>query len=49
MDPEKDFSKLPEPVRLEDTITSQDVTTPVPEDDEAFRENAWMLRTAGGA
>lgn len=48
MHPDKDFTQLPEPVRLEETITSQDVTAQV-EDDEAFRENAWMLRAAGGA
>lgn len=41
------FRRLPEPVRLEDTVTSEDVTVVAPEGDESLRENAWMLRTAG--
>lgn len=45
---ERDFRTLPEPVRLEDTVTSQDVVVPQDEGDEELREAGWLLRTAGG-
>lgn len=42
------YAHLPEPVRLEDTVTSAE-TQPVPEEkDEYWREVEWMLRVSGG-
>lgn len=47
-EPGNKYRKLPEPVRLEDTVTSFDVE-PVPEEkDDYQREVDWMLRVAGG-
>lgn len=41
------YAKLPEPIRLVDTITSCGVE-PVPaERDDYWREVEWFLRTAG--
>jgi len=42
------FSTLPAPIRLEDTITSQDVIDHPAEDTDAVRESAWLLRTSVG-
>ncbi|WP_309648561.1 hypothetical protein [Nocardioides sp.] len=42
------FSMLPEPTRLEDTVTSQDVVDHPAEDTDAVRETAWLLRTSVG-
>lgn len=41
------FSTLPEPTRLEDTVTSQDVVDHPVEETDAVREAAWLLRTSG--
>ena len=41
-----DWSHLPEPVRLEDTITSQDVVVLGPDSGQLVDE--WLLRTAAG-
>ncbi len=41
------YARLPEPVRLEDTVTSEDVE-PVPDQkDDYLRELEWFLRTTG--
>jgi hypothetical protein len=40
------FSELPEPVRLEDTITSEDAVRP--ELDPGQVVDDWLLRNAGG-
>ncbi|MCW2813220.1 MAG: hypothetical protein JWN84_675 [Nocardioides sp.] len=40
------FSELPEPVRLEDTITSEDVVLHDP--DSAQVVDDWLLRNVGG-
>ena len=40
------FDTLPEPVRLEDTITSQDVEHAEPDTGQVV--DTWLLRTAGG-
>ena len=42
------YSRLPEPIRVEDTITSVDVVVPPEEKDDYWREVEWMLRVAGG-
>jgi len=39
---------LPEPLELEDTITSVDVVVPQEEKDDYWREVEWMLRVTGG-
>ena len=44
---ESRYRRLPEPIRLEDTITSLDVE-PVPQQkDDYWREVEWMLRVTG--
>lgn len=43
----RDYTRLPEPIALEATITSTDVVVPQEEGDEDARERGWMLRTAG--
>ena len=45
VDPER-FRALPEPVRLEDTITSED-TVVVDSLDDEYREVSWLLRVGG--
>jgi hypothetical protein len=46
--PTNKYAKLPEPIRLEDTITSHDVE-PVPaQKGGPWHEIEWMLRTAAG-
>ena len=40
------FSELPEPVRLEDVITSEDVTGTSPDSGQVVDD--WLLRNAGG-
>lgn len=47
LDP-SDFRRLPEPVDLDATVTSVDVTDVVPEPEDGQRENAWLLRNAAG-
>jgi len=42
------FKKLPEPVKLEDTITSQDAVDHPEEKRDDVRETEWMLRTSVG-
>jgi hypothetical protein len=47
-EPTEKYRTLPEPVHLEDTITSADAD-PVPDEkDDYWREVEWMLRVAGG-
>ena len=41
------FATLPEPVRLEDTRTSQDVVDH-PDDDAELGEITWVLRHSAG-
>ena len=41
------YRTLPEPIRLEDTVTSLDVTPVQPEKDDYWREVEWMLRITG--
>lgn len=43
------YSRLPDPIRLEDTITSVDVASVPETKDDYWREVEWMLRVAGGA
>jgi hypothetical protein len=45
---ENRYRALPEPVRLEDTVTSVDVTPVQPEKDDYWREVEWMLKVTGG-
>ena len=40
------FSELPEPVRLEDTITSEDVVLRDPDSEQLVDD--WLMRNAGG-
>lgn len=40
------FTRLPEPIRLEDTITSEDVHVEEPITD--LLVDAWMIRNAAG-
>jgi hypothetical protein len=47
-DPER-FKKLPEPIKLEDTVETADVDPHAPTNDGPLQENGWLLRTAGGA
>jgi hypothetical protein len=44
---ERRWTRLPEPVRLEDTITSAQSSPPPEERDGAWHEVEWMLRTSG--
>lgn len=41
------FSRLPEPIRLEDTVTSEDVVV-VPEINQDQNEVRWLLKNAIG-
>ncbi|CAN5583687.1 hypothetical protein BH11ACT8_BH11ACT8_17730 [soil metagenome] len=41
------FDKLPEPIRLEDTVTSQDSVT-VNEPGQDLNEVSWLLKNAAG-
>lgn len=41
------FSELPEPVRLEDTVTSEDVVV-VHESGQDQNEVGWLLKNAAG-
>ena len=41
------WARLPEPVRLEDTVTSAEVTVYPTEKDDYWREVEWMLRVTG--
>ena len=45
--PGPDFTRLPEPVDLDETVTSQDVVVVAPEKDDWQRENDWMIKTVG--
>ncbi len=40
------YSELPEPVRLEDTITSEDVVLRDPDSEQLVDD--WLMRNAGG-
>jgi len=42
------YRRLPEPVRLEDTVTSEESLVMPAEKDEYWREVEWMLRVTGG-
>ena len=42
------FAALPEPVRLEDTRTSEDVVDHPEEMADDYREIDWFLRSAAG-
>ncbi len=44
---EHDYRHLPEPIRLEDTITSEEAREMPREKDDYWREVEWMLRTTG--
>jgi hypothetical protein len=44
-DPQR-FKQLPEPVKLEDTITSEDAVDHPEEKRDDVRETEWMLRTS---
>ena len=41
------YAHLPEPIRLEDTITSAEVQAVPEEKDDYWREVEWMLRVTG--
>jgi len=41
------YAHLPEPIRLEDTVTSADVQPVHEEKDDYWREVEWMLRVTG--
>jgi hypothetical protein len=41
------FKRLPEPVRLDDTITSEDTLVVAPEKNDELREVEWLLRSTG--
>jgi hypothetical protein len=43
----RDFTRLPEPVDLDDTVTSEDSVVVEPEKDDWQRENDWMIKTVG--
>ncbi len=47
LDPER-FRRLPEPVRLEDTRTSEESLAFAPEKAQALQEQEWLLRTSPG-
>lgn len=42
------YRRLPEPISIEDTITSAEAQSVPEEKDEYWREVEWMLRVAGG-
>lgn len=44
---ERWWTRLPEPIRLEDTITSAQASPLPDERDGAWHEVEWMLRTSG--
>ena len=46
--PSSKYARLPEPVRLEDTITSAEAEGVPDEKDDYWREVEWMLRVSGG-
>jgi hypothetical protein len=46
--PTSKYAHLPEPVRLEDTVTSAEAQAVPEEKDEYWREVEWMLRVSGG-
>jgi hypothetical protein len=41
------YTRLPEPIRIEDTITSVEVDPAPEEKDDYWREVEWMLRVTG--
>lgn len=47
-DAESRYARLPDPIRLEDTVTSVDVVVQPEEKDDYWREVEWMLRVTGG-
>jgi hypothetical protein len=46
LDPDR-FKRLPEPVRLEDTVTTTDSVVVTPEKNDELREVEWLLRSTG--
>ncbi|CAN5339002.1 hypothetical protein BH18ACT9_BH18ACT9_22460 [soil metagenome] len=46
--PTQKYARLPEPIRIEDTITSCETMVPPEEKDDYWREVEWMLRVTGG-
>jgi hypothetical protein len=46
--PVSKYAHLPEPVRLEDTVTSAEAQAIPDEKDDYWREVEWMLRVSGG-
>lgn len=42
------YAHLPAPIRLEDTVTSEEASAHPPEKDDYWREVEWMLRVTGG-
>jgi hypothetical protein len=46
VDPDR-FKHLPEPIRLDDMVTSQDATTYPEEKTDELREVEWLIRTTG--
>jgi hypothetical protein len=44
---ERRWTRLPDPIRLEDTITSVEASPLPDEQDGAWHEVEWMLRTSG--
>ena len=45
--PANSYAHLPEHIRLEDTITSTDVSEHPPVQDAASRERSWLIRNVG--
>ncbi len=43
------YSRLPDPIPLERTVTTSEATALPEETDDYWREVEWMLRVAGGA
>jgi hypothetical protein len=43
------FTRLPQPIPMEDTITSSEASAVPEEKDDYWREVEWMLRVTGGA
>jgi len=42
------YAHLPEPIRLEDTVTSSEAGPHPEEKDDYWREVEWLLRVTGG-
>ena len=46
--PATPYARLPEPIRLEEAITSANVSEHPPTPDDTAHEPEWLLRTTGG-